>query len=115
MATSKQDLVDGLIAARSRHADRSRGARIAQTAAGLVLLAVALPLSIVVAELGVPGLLFALRLLADEYDWAARAYATIAWRWERFRVWFAARSGAVKALVLLATSVVALVIVALLA
>ena len=115
MATSKQDLVDGLIAARSRHAHRSRTVRATQTGAGLVLLAVAVPLSIVVPELGVPGLLFALRLLADEFDWAARAYASVAWQWDRFRTWFAARPGPVKALVVLALSLVAIVLVVALA
>jgi hypothetical protein len=115
VTTSRQDLVDGLIAARDRHAERSRTARAAQTGAGFVLAAVALPLSAVLPELGIPALLLALRLLADEYDWAARAYAAIAWQWERFRTWFASRSGAVKALVLVATSIVAIVIIALLA
>jgi hypothetical protein len=115
VAASKQDLVDGLIAARARHAERSRTVRAVQTGAGLMLFVLALPLSLVMPELGVPGLLFALRLLADEYDWAARAYAAIAWQWERFRTWFASRSGAVKALVLVATSIVAIVIIALLA
>jgi hypothetical protein len=112
--TSKQDLVDGLIAARARHGERSRSARLAQTATGFVLLVVATPLSLVVPEFGIPGVLFALRLLADEYDWAARAYASVAWRWERFRAWFAARPGAVKALVVVAASIVILILVALL-
>ena len=113
--TSKQDLVDGLIAARARHADRSRAARLTQITAGFVLLVVAVPLSLVLPEFGIPGMLFALRLLADFYDWAARAYASVAWRWERFRTWFAARPGAIRALLLIATSVVILVIIALLA
>jgi hypothetical protein len=115
VATSRQDLVDGLIAARARHAERSRGARIAQMLAGLALLAVGIPLAIVVPEFGIPGLLLGLRLLADEYDWAAHAYGSIAWRWERFRTWFLARPGPVKVLVVLAMSIVAIALLALLA
>lgn len=112
MPSSRRDLLDGLIAARARHGDRSPAARFAQVAGGLVMLLLALPLAIVVPELGVPLLLLALRLLADEFDWAARAYATVAWRWERFRGWFAARSWPQKALVVAALSVVALIILA---
>jgi hypothetical protein len=108
--SDQQDLVDGLIAARARHAHRGLGIRAAQIAAGLALLVVAVPLSILVVELGVPALLLALRLLADEFDWAARAYASVAVRWERFREWFTARNVAVKALVLIATSIVAIVL-----
>jgi hypothetical protein len=115
VAGSRQDLVDALIAARARHAERSRTARFAQTAAGLVLLVLAVPLSLVVPELGIPGVLLALRLLADEFDWAARAYGAIAWQWERFRTWFAGRPGPVKALVVVAMSIVAIIIVVLLA
>ena len=115
MATSPQDLFDGLVAARARHAERSRGARAAQIGAGLLLFGLAIPLSVVVPELGVPGILLGLRLLADEYDWAAHAYAAIAWRWERFRAWFAGRSGPVRVVVVLATSAVAIVLVILLA
>jgi hypothetical protein len=115
VATSREDLFDGLVAARARHAERSRGARVAQVLAGLALLVVGIPLSVVVPELGIPGVLFGLRLLADEYDWAARAYASIAWRWERFRTWFLARPGPVKVLVVLAMSIVAIALLALLA
>jgi hypothetical protein len=114
VAASRQDLMDGLIAARSRHASRSRAARVAQAAVGLVLLVLAVPLSIVLPELGVPGLLFALRLLADEFDWAARGYATVAWQWERFRTWLATRSAPVKVLVILAMSIVVLILIAVL-
>jgi hypothetical protein len=113
--TSQQDLVDGLIAARARHAHRGAGTRIAQVAAGLVLLVVAAVLSVLVLELGVPLLLLALRLLADELDWAARAYASVAVRWERFRGWLARQSGAVRSLVVLATSIVAIALIVALA
>jgi hypothetical protein len=108
VATSRQDLIDGLIASRARHGERSATARAVQTGAGLLLLVIAIPVSIVVPELGVPGLLFALRLLADEFDWAARAYGTVAWQWERFRTWLASRSAPVKVLVVLAMSIVLL-------
>lgn len=115
--TSRQDLVDGLIAARARHAHRGAGIRIAQVAAGLVLLVLGAVLSVLIVEFGVPLLLLALRLLADEFDWAARGYASVAIRWERFREWLSQQSGATRSLVILATSIVAialLVVVALL-
>lgn len=110
MATSRQDLIDGLIASRARHGRRSASARVAQAGAGFVVLVIAIPLSIVLPELGIPGLLYALRLLADEFDWAARAYGSVAWQWERFRTWLASRSGPVKLLVVAAMSVVVLVL-----
>jgi hypothetical protein len=115
-AASRQDLVDGLIAARARHPpDRGRSARIGQAVLGLVLLVVAVPLTVLAVELGVPLLLIALRILADEFDWAAQAFGTVAWQWERFRAWLARQPGAVRSLMIIATSIVAIVVVVLLA
>ena len=45
-------------------------------------------LLIVVPELGVPLLLLGLRLLAYEFDWAARAYAYMARLLKRLREWY---------------------------
>jgi hypothetical protein len=115
VATSRQDLVDGLIAARARHAHRSPAVRAAQVLAGLVLLVLGAAMAIVLPEAGVPSLLIALRVLADEFDWAARAYGSIAWQWERLRAWLVTQPGGVRALVILAGSLVAIVLIAILA
>lgn len=51
----------------------------------------AFPLVIVPPELGIPALLLALRLLAVEFDWAARSYAWVVGRWGRVTAWHRAR------------------------
>jgi hypothetical protein len=87
---------------------RPRAVRIALAAAGIAGAVVAVPLAIVLPELGVPLLLLALRVLAVEFDWAARGYAWVIWRWEQIRAWYRAASApvrAVVALVLLALAV----------
>jgi hypothetical protein len=66
-------------------------------------------------ELGVPGLLVALRLLAVEADWAARAYAWTDWRFSQVRDWFhrqsrAARAAMVTGLLLVAVALVWLIV-----
>ena len=71
-------------------------------AVGLLLLVVSVPLAIVLPEIGVPALLVALRLLAVEFDWAARAYATVTWRWGQLRESYRSRSPAARAAAVLA-------------
>ena len=71
----------------------------------------ALPLAIVLPEAGVPALLVALRLLAVEFDWAERAYATVTWRWGQLRESYRSRSPAARAAAVLASlAAVALVV-----
>ncbi len=78
---------------------------------GLLLLSVALLILIPLPELGVPTTLLALRLLAVEFEWAARGYAWVAWRWEQLRRWLRSRSPATRAtLGLLLLAVVALIV-----
>jgi hypothetical protein len=108
--TSRQDLADGLIAARARHAHRGLGIRGAQTVTGFVLLVAGAVLSVLLAEAGVPLLLLALRLLADEFDWAARGYASVATRWDEIRAWLAERNIVVRTLVLNALTIVAILV-----
>ena len=72
---------------------------------------VALPLVVLLPELGVPALLFALRLLAVELLWAARAYAWITWRWAQLLAWFRSRSAPVRGAILVALVVVAVLLV----
>lgn len=70
--------------------------------AGLLVLIGALPLVVVLPEGGVPALLLALRLLAVEFDWAARCYVWVVWRWGQLRAWFHRRSPGARVLVILA-------------
>ena len=67
---------------------------------GAVLLLASPPLVVVLPELGVPALLIALRLLAVEVDWAAKAYAWVDWRFTQVRDWFHRQSLPVRAVVL---------------
>jgi hypothetical protein len=60
---------------------RSPLLRIAVAAVALVGATAAVPLVVVLPELGIPLLLLALRLLAIEFEWAARSYAWVLWRW----------------------------------
>ncbi len=87
-----------------RQRGRSRGATIrALTAgAGMLIALVAVPLVVVAPELGIPALLLALRLLAVEFEWAARAYAWVVWRWGQAVAWYRGRSSAIRALVVVA-------------
>ena len=75
--------------------------RVLKAAIGLVAALVAVPLVVVLPELGVPLLLVALRLLAVEFDWAARSYAWVIWRWGQAQAWFRAAPAAVRAVVVL--------------
>ena len=78
---------------------------------GLLLLIVALLILIPLPELGVPTMLLALRLLAVEFEGAARGYAWVAWRWEQLRRWLRSRSPATRAaLTLLLLAFVALIV-----
>jgi hypothetical protein len=74
-----------LEAARARHRRRSRAARsftvLGGGLVGLVGAAAVLPLP----ELGLPLLLVGLRVLALEYEWAARAYVPVARLWDRLK------------------------------
>ena len=62
---------------RKRHRGRSIFVRVGVVIAGGVVGVFATPLSVVAPELGLPLLLFGLRLLALEFDWAARLYVRI--------------------------------------
>lgn len=86
----------------SRRAGRARPAavRVLVAAGGVVAGVAAVPLVVVLPELGVPLLLVALRLLAVEFDWAARAYAWVIWRWGQAKAWYRGASAGVRALVI---------------
>lgn len=103
-----------MLARRARHRERSIATRVAVAAFAVLALAASLPLLVVLPELGLPFLLWALSLLALEFDWAASAFAWVTWRWGRFHAWFDRRNLAVKGLVVLATLAVAIGLLALL-
>jgi hypothetical protein len=63
---------------RERHRERSIFFRIGVVVAGGAVSLFAALLSIVTPEFGLPLLLFGLRLLALEFDWAARLYTRVA-------------------------------------
>jgi hypothetical protein len=63
---------------RERHRERSIFFRIGVVVAGGAVSLFAALLSIVTPEFGLPLLLFGLRLLALEFDWAARLYTKVA-------------------------------------
>ena len=88
-----------VIGQRSSGRARPPALRIVVAAVGLVAAIAAVPLVVVLPELGVPLLLLALRLLAVEFDWAARSYAWVIWRWEQAKAWYHGASTPVRALV----------------
>lgn len=75
--------------------------RILVSAVGLVAAMVAVPVVVVLPELGVPLLLLALRLLAVEFEWAARSYTWVIWRWGQAKTWYTGAAAPVRALVVL--------------
>ena len=85
---------------RARGRARSAATRAVTAVGGLLIGFAALPLVVVLPELGVPALLLALRLLAVEFDWAARWYAWVVWQWGRVTAWYRSRSRAVRAVVI---------------
>lgn len=97
-APTREQVLQDVLA--RRRSDRPMWRRAAQVLGGLVLLVASLPLLVVLPEAGVPLGLLALRVLALEFDWAARAYAVAAWGWARFRAWFEHRHPVVRALVI---------------
>lgn len=100
-----------VLAYRERGRGRSLPVRAGLTLVGAILLLASVPLVVVLPELGVPAALVALRLLAVEVDWAAKAYAWIDWRFSQARRWYrrqprAVRTGVVLALLALAAALV---------
>lgn len=62
--------------------------RMAAVAGGVLAGLAGAVLTIPLPEIGVPLLLIGLRLLAFQFEWAARWYAHVAWRWQRLRAWW---------------------------
>jgi hypothetical protein len=96
---------------RRRSRSKPRIVQIALAILGTASLIAAVPLAVVLPEVGVPALLVGLRLLAVEVDWAARAYAWIDWRFRQAHRWFRRQSAAVRAAVFLALLALAALLV----
>lgn len=103
----RDGVLEGVLARREQHRKRSAFVRVGVVMAGGAVGLFAFFLSVVVPEIGLPLLLFGLRLLALEFDWAARLYARVARLARRVVGMFGRLSSRSKAWVVLA--VVALV------
>lgn len=73
---------------RARHRERSLAIRVLAGIAGTLLGLAGVVLVLPLPEAGIPALLGGLRLLALEFDWAARAQGWVDARWAQFRAWF---------------------------
>jgi hypothetical protein len=109
--TTRERALARVLEYRERGRRRSPPARVALAALGAVLLLASVPAAVVLPELGVPALLVALRLLAVEADWAAKAYAWIDWRFSQSREWFRRQSRPIRAAVLAGLIVAAVALV----
>ena len=85
--------------------------RAALAVFGGVLLVASIPMIVLLPELGIPALLIALRLLAVEADWAARAYAWTDRRFAQMRDWFHRQSRLVRWAIVVGLLLVAAAIV----
>jgi len=74
-----------LEATRERHRQRSHAARILTVLGGGLVGLLGAVLLLPLPELGLPLFLVGLRLLALEYEWAARAYVPVARFWDRVK------------------------------
>lgn len=72
------EVLERVLGRRERHRERSVFVRVGVVLAGGAVGLVACPLAVIAPEFGLPLLLLGLRLLALEFDWAARAYARVA-------------------------------------
>jgi hypothetical protein len=105
-----------VLAYRERGRARAMPIRVGLALVGGLLFVAAIPLIVLVPELGIPALLVGFRLLAVEVDWAARAYAWTDWRFSQLRDWFhrqsqPARAAMLTGLLLVAVALVWLIVV----
>lgn len=114
LSAAREEALARVLAYRERGRGRSRLTRLALATLGGALLIASVPLVVVLPEIGIPALLIALRLLAVEVGWAARAYVWIDWRFAQARQWFHRQSVPVRAAVLVGFLVLAVALVLLL-
>ena len=100
-----------VFAYRERGQARPMPVRAALAVFGGVLLVASIPMIVLLPEVGIPALLIALRLLAVEADWAARAYAWTDRRFAQMRDWFHRQSRLVRWAIVVGLLLVAAAIV----
>jgi hypothetical protein len=100
-----------VFAYRERGQARPMPVRAALAVFGGVLLVASIRMIVLLPEVGIPALLIALRLLAVEADWAARAYAWTDWRFAQIRDWFHRQSRLVRWAIVVGLFLVAAAIV----
>jgi hypothetical protein len=76
--SEREEVLERVLRQRERHLERSVFARAGVVVAGGTISVFAALLTAIAPEVGLPLLLLGLRLLALEFDWAARAYARVA-------------------------------------
>jgi len=76
--SDREEVLEKILRQRERHRERSVFVRAGVVVAGGTTSAFAGLLAVVAPEFGLPLLLLGLKLLALEFDWAARAYARVA-------------------------------------
>src|SRR5919112_473898 len=109
--TTRDEALARVLEYRERGRRRPALARLLLAVVGGALFIAAIPVGIVLPELGVPALLVALRLLAVEADWVARAYAWINWRFAQARAWFRRQSPRTRSVLVSGLTVVAIALV----
>ncbi len=77
MSVEHDEVLERILHQRERHRERPVAIRVLLALAGSLLSIFAAVLSVVLPEVGLPLLLVGLRLLAFEFDWAARSYARV--------------------------------------
>ncbi|WP_077080970.1 hypothetical protein [Mycobacterium numidiamassiliense] len=108
---SRDDALARVLVYRERGRARAMPIRLALAVVGVVLLVVSVPMIVALPELGIPALLVALRLLAVEADWAARAYAWTDWRFSQMQHWFHRQTRLVRAAIVIGLLGVAVALV----
>jgi hypothetical protein len=111
----RQAALDRVLQRRNVGRSRPPAIRFGSAVFGLVAAIGAVPLIVVLPELGTPLLLLALRLLAVEFDWAAHSYAWVLWRWQQASAWYHGASVLVRTLVIIALLAVGVALLWLLA
>ena len=101
-------VLERVLLQREKHRGRSIFVRAGVVVAGGAVSVFAAPLSVLSPELGLPLLLFGLRLLALEFDWAARLYVRVEKLARRLLGWLKSKVGI--AVVLLIAAVVAVAV-----
>lgn len=105
------DALARVLTYRTRGRARPIPVRAGLAVLGGVLLVVAIPLIVLLPEVGIPALLVAFRLLAVEASWAARAYAWTDWRFSQIQHWFHRQSPVVRASIVVSLILLAVAIV----